>query len=166
MKKLKYLKGTECAAASDEDIENFRRRTGIADPAQDFLDYCKNDNGGVPASENEYFKPSLLCHDYWEFCGNRVINSAGEIDVGKLLGLHDEGRFSIYKWTNNARTVWHLSDEYFVVAYDGIGSTIVSKLLAGDSRVFFWEPHVEPHFFMIAERLAEFYSNLVPSDQV
>ena len=49
---------------------------------------------------------------------------------------------------------------FFVIAYDGIGSKIVSKLLADDDRVYFWEPHVEPHFFLIADNLEEFYQGL------
>jgi hypothetical protein len=160
MKKLFFLLGTECKPATDLEVIAFKESTGLNSLPQAFESFCTIQNGGVPAAENEYFIPSLSKTDYWNFSRERVINPAGEIDVNKLLGITDIQRFSVLHWTSNARRIWGLADNYFCVAYDGIGSKIVSQLIEGADQVYFWEPHVEPHFFLIANSLAEFYDGL------
>ena len=161
MKPLQYLTGTNCIPATEEQINEFIAQYPGSVFSPTFLAYCRQENGGVPAPCNEYFKTRRKHRAYWQFCRRRVINSAGEIDVNTLLGINPtNSRFDLNHWANNAHRIWKLDPSFFVIAYDGIGSKIVSKLLADDDRVYFWEPHVEPHFFLIADNLEEFYQGL------
>lgn len=160
MKKIAYYEGQSCAPASDDEMAAFKKKAGIQSLSPTFITFCQTQNGGSPNSTNDYFYPRPIMADYWNFCKQRVINPAGLIDVSDLLGVTSVERFSTAHWSDNAHQIWHLRDDFFCVAYDGIGSRLVSRLREGDDKVYYWEPHVEPHFFLIAEDLAEFYGGL------
>jgi hypothetical protein len=160
MKKLSYLNGTECEPVTEIEVASFKEAIGLDRLSETFVSYCRSQNGGVPAPSCEYFVPDSSKIEYWNLCQQRFINPAGEIDVNILLGITSDKDFSILHWTSNARRIWGLAGDYFCVAYDGIGSKIVSRLVEGADQVYFWEPHVEPHFFLIADSLADFYDGL------
>lgn len=150
-----------CIPAAEEQVNEFKGHYPGSVFSPTFLAYCRNENGGVPARCNECFKPHRKHHSYWHFCRGRVINLGGDISIYDLLGINpSNSRFDLNHWAKNAHEVWKLDPSFFVIAYDGIGSKIVSKLLADDDQVYFWEPFVEPHFFLIADNLAEFYQGL------
>ncbi|QIF03784.1 SMI1/KNR4 family protein [Roseimicrobium sp. ORNL1] len=161
IKKIEYVARLQPAPASDSEIEGFQRN--IPFPlSPTFVTYCLTQNGGIPLEKNNLFIPSKRHAQYWNMCGRRFINSAGQFDVNCLYGLTVDERCSILRWTENARRVRRLPDLFWVVASDGVGLEAVSQLTTGNDAVYLWEPNIEPHLFQMTDSLLEFYNSLEP----
>lgn len=149
--------------ADESALEDFMRlfkEEQKKQPSQVFLDFCRDNNGGVLASGK--FIPLKKYKLYWSYTRGRELERPGFIELMKLLGVSPlNERFSLAPATSNARNIWKLEKDFFVIGNDPYGFRIVSKLREGDDQVYFWEPHVEPYFFLIADTLSEFYQNIV-----
>ncbi|TDU63235.1 hypothetical protein EI77_04444 [Prosthecobacter fusiformis] len=161
MNKIIYQLSSE--PAHEYEIEDFRRvfqEEQKEQCSQVFLDFCRADNGGSLSSGK--FKPLKKYKLYWLYTRGRVLERPSFIELIELLGVSSNNeRFSLVPDTLNARNVWELEKDFYVIGSDIYGFRIISKLREGDDKVYFWEPNVEPHFFLIADTLGEFYQNIV-----
>lgn len=127
-----------------------------------FREFCIAYGGGYLSSKSSWFVPDRSSIQYWELCDGRFTDAGGQIDVTILYGVTEDERFDIEKRTSNTHRVWRLPGDFWVIASDGVGRNLVSRLIDGADEVFLWEPHVEPHFFQISTSLLAFYIALGP----
>lgn len=124
--------------------------------------FCAVHGGGFPSEENSYLIPHARHTQYWDYCQERLTDPGGQMDVICLYGITGEEGLDLRKETANTRRVWHLPEEFWVVASDGVGMNLVSRLKEGADEVYLWEPHVDPKLFQISVSLLDFYNSLGP----
>ena len=165
LKQLFYYEGLSPGPVGGAEVERFLKDSGLQQVSKTFMEYCSRDNGGCPSPQNGFLIPSEQQEAYWELCRNREIDSCGTIELNNLYGIGGHDRFGLAGRTTNTRRVWSLPEKFWVVASDGVGIHLVSRLEEGDDAVYYWEPNVPPHLYKITDSLLEFFDSLGPEPE-